>query len=319
MPTPTGESADVDVVLNPNARGLRDARGLRATLRAEAERAGARVHETPDLEALEGAARAIAARGAAAVVLVGGDGSFMRGLSALDAAFGDRGLPPVALAPAGTVGSVARNLGLRSALAVTRATWSGEAQLATSPTLRVRDESGRGRVAFVFGAGLAAQFFGVYYRSKAPGLGTAAGIAARVFAGSFVGSPLAREVLGFAPCTLTVDGERHPAGAWSLVVASVVRDLGLHFHVTYRAAERSDRFHVVASGLPPSRLGPQMPRVIAGRPLTGEPRLDALARSLAVDFTGGDPAGGPYVLDGDVLRGRSLLVEPGPVLRLLRP
>jgi diacylglycerol kinase family enzyme len=273
------------------------------------------VHETPDLAALEDAARAIAERGAAAVVLVGGDGSFMRGLSALGEAFGARDLPPVALAPAGTVGTVARNLGLRSALAVTRAACAGEAHLTTSPTLRVRDESGRARLAFVFGAGLAAQFFGVYYRSRAPGLATAAGIAARVFAGSFVGSALAREVLGFAACTLRVDGERHPAAAWSLVVASVVRDLGLHFHVTYRAGERSDRFHVVASGLPPGRLGPQMPRVIAGRPLAGEPRVDAMARTLAVEFTDGP---GPYVLDGDLLRAQSVVVEAGPVLRLLR-
>jgi diacylglycerol kinase (ATP) len=316
MLAPTGESSGVDVVLNPNARGLRDERGLRATLRDVAARAGARVHETPDLAALGDAARAIAARGADAVVLVGGDGSFMRGLSALAEAFGERDLPPVALAPAGTVGTVARNLGLRSPLALTLAACSGEAQVTTSPTLRVRDEGGRSRIAFVFGAGLAAQFFGVYYRSTSPGLGTAAGIAARVFAGSFVGSALAREVLGFATCALRIDGERHPAPSWSLVVASVVRDLGLHFRVTYRAGERSDRFHVVASGLPPGRLGPQMPRVIAGRPLRGEPQVDALARSLAVDFADGP---GPYVLDGDVLRARSIVVEAGPVLRLLRP
>jgi hypothetical protein len=98
-------------------------------------------------------------------------------------------------------------------------------------------------------------------------------------------------------------------------VASVVRNLGLHFHVTYRGGERTDRFHAVASGLSPRALGPQMTRVIAGRPLEGEPRVDDLVASLTLTFDGGS---GPYVLDGDVLRARSVRVEAGPVLRLLK-
>jgi hypothetical protein len=130
-----------------------------------------------------------------------------------------------------------------------------------------------------------------------------------------VGSPLAREVLAQAACRLEVDDEPRPAKAWSLIVASVVRNLGLHFQVTYRGGERTDRFHAVASGLPPRSLGPQMPRVIAGKPLVGEPHVDDLVRSLALTFEHGP---GPYVLDGDVLRARSVRVEPGPVLRLLK-
>jgi hypothetical protein len=311
------EPTGIDVVLNANARGLRPGRSLRERVLREARRGGARIHETADLDALARTAREIAAAAgeSATVVLVGGDGSFMRGLSALGQAYGDRALPRIALAPAGTVGNAALNLRLADAARVVAAVCGRTARTASSPTLRAIEEDGTARVGFTFGAGLVAQFFTVYYRARRPGILTAAGIAARVFAGSFVGSPIAREVLALAACRLEVDGEPRPATGWSLVVASVVRNLGLHFHVTYRGGERPDRFHAVASALPARMLGPQMTRVIAGRPLRGEPRVDDLVQSLTVEFEAGP---GPYVLDGDVLRSRWVRVEPGPVLRLLK-
>src|SRR5207237_816107 len=67
--------------------------------------------------------------------------------------------------------------------------------------------------------------------------------------------------------TATTDGREHAARAYSLVVASVVENLGLHMHVLYRATERPDRLHLVASPLGAQRLGPQMPLVLAGRRL----------------------------------------------------
>jgi hypothetical protein len=59
-----------------------------------------------------------------------------------------------------------------------------------------------------------------------------------------------------------------------------------------------------------------MPRVLAGRPLRGEPRVDTLARSLAVRF---DDAAAAYILDGDVVPARSATVEAGPNISLLVP
>jgi diacylglycerol kinase family enzyme len=312
----TPVAANVDVILNPHAGGLKRSR-VRRSVVGEADRAGARVHETRNLEELDEVARAIAGRGAQAVVLAGGDGSFMCGLTALHRAFGGTVLPPIGLAPAGTVGTVARNLGLRGpaiAARVLRQACVGGSDLASCQTLRVRDDRGGDRVGFIFGAGLVGRFFDVYRRAARPGRSAAAFIAARVFAGSLVGSKLARDVLAPTPCALTVDGDRHPAAAFSLVVASVVRDLGLHFLLTYRAGERADQFHVVASGLSPRALGPQMPRVMAGRRLVGEPRVDALARSLRLDFP--DPVA--YVLDGEVLDAAHVVVDIGPTLRIVR-
>ncbi len=312
--------AGSDVVLNRKASRLAMPEGLRRVIVRAAERGHARVHETESLDDLDRVARDIAARGTDGVVLAGGDGSYMAGLSSLVRAHGDRALPPVAFAPGGTVCTVARNLGMTGRARVygeriVRAVCEGTTHVEPCATLRVRDDAGGERIGFIFGAGLVSRFFDAYYAGPRQGLITAAGIVARLFAGSLAGSPFARSVLEPTRCSLQIDGEPHAAQQWSLVLASVVRDVGLHLLVSYRAGEELDRFHVVASGLPPRALGEQLPRVLAGRPLTGEPRVDALARSLSVAFE--DESGG-YVLDGDVFRARTVNLNAGPVLSLMR-
>jgi len=325
-------SAGTDVVVNRTASRLRADNGLRRVVVAAAEAAQARVHETSNLDDLERVARAIASRGSDAVVLAGGDGSHMAGLSALARAYADadarvpgvpgvpRGvLPRIALAPGGTVCTVARNLGMKGGASawaerVVRAACDGTARTVRRPTLRARDDRGGDRIGFIFGAGLVVRFFDAYYAAPRQGRRAAARLVARIFAGSFTGGQLARGVLEPARCSLRVDGEMHAARAWSLVLASVVRDVGLHMLVPYRAGEELERFHLVASGLSARALAKQLPRALIGRPLDGEPRVDSLAQSLAVEFEGAD---GAYVLDGDAFRARAVTVEAGPVLSLV--
>jgi diacylglycerol kinase family enzyme len=311
----------VDVVVNRTARHLGDGSALRELIVREAARAGARLYETGSLDELDDVARDIAGRGTEAVVLAGGDGSHMGGLSALARAFGGT-LPAVALAPGGTVCTVARNLGMRGparvwAERVVRAACARDARPVEHATLRVRDDAGGDRVGFIFGAGLVARFFDEYYGGGPQGILPAAGIAARVFAGSLVGSALARRVLSPAACTVTVDGETHATRAWSLVLASVVRDVGLHVRATYRAGDEPGRFHVVASGLSPRGLALQVPRVLSGRAMRGGPRVDALATSLRVAFQNDDR--GAYVLDGDAMRAQEVRIAAGPLARVLTP
>lgn len=309
-----------DVVVNRGASRLRTEGGLRRVIVETATKAGARVHETRTLGDLEDAARAIAARGGQRVVLAGGDGSYMAGVSALARAFGSAPLPAIALAPGGTVCTVARNLGMGGsarayARRIVRGVCDETAHSEARPTLRVRDDAGGDRVGFIFGAGLVVRFFEAYYAAPRQGLAEAASIVARVFAGLLAGSAYARRVLGPTLCALHVDGNAHAARAWSLVLASVVRDVGLHVLVPYRASEEMDRFHLVASGLSPRALGARLPRALAGRPLGGEPGVDALTRVMEMDW--GDAPDG-YVLDGDLFRARTVKVEAGPVLSLLR-
>jgi hypothetical protein len=119
-------------------------------------------------------------------------------------------------------------------------------------------------------------------------------------------------------CDIDVDGRRLPWEGSSLVVASVLRDLGLGMRVTHRGGEERGRPHVVVSGLLPRALGPRLSRVLRGIPIGAppEPHFDDLARELVVSFPDG---AGPFVVDGDLRVAQRVVVTAGPVLRILRP
>jgi len=307
-----------DVIVNRRARHLGEGGKLHEVVLRAASRHEARVHETHDLAELAAAVARIAAQGTDAVVLAGGDGSHMEGLSALFRVFGEN-VPVVALVPGGTVCTVARNLGMKGAAgawieATIRSAASGSARTQRQQTLRIRDDAGGDRVGFIFGAGLVAGFFDAYYAGPARvGLGRAAALASRIAAGALVGSRLSRGILSPVAGTLEVDGVVQPGAAWSLVLASVVRDVGLHIRATYRAGQEPGTFHVVASGLSPRALARELPRVLTGRPMGGERHVDALAGSLRLTFD----LSGAYVLDGDVMRAREIQLELGPEVRLV--
>ncbi len=319
----------LDLILNRHARHLRKDGPIRRALLDTARDVGAVVHETGELAELERAARTIAARGSARIVLAGGDGSYMAGVTALVRAFGERPLPPIALAPGGTVGTVARNWGAArlgwgakgAERILRRAAGAEHVEIVRRPTLRVSDDEGRDHVGFMFGAGLVAGFFDEYYAAPVQGYGAAASIVARVFVQSFVGGPLAKRVLEPVAAKLTVDGFEAAPARWSLVLASVIRDVGLHMLVTPHAGATAGAFHAVASPLGPSALGPQLPRVLAGKRLQGAGHVDVpAARELVLRFAGAvaESAGRKtYVLDGDVLRASEVRVRPGPAIDVL--
>ncbi len=227
---------------------------------------------TRHLDELELVAERIAELRAERVVLCGGDGTFMSGVTALSRAYAGRDLPTLIFAPAGTVATVARNFGHGSDLlsTVRRAVLGGALPPPVEhPTLRVHETGGASRVGFMFGTGLVARFFDCYYAAGAGGYAAAARIVARIFVGSVVGDAYSQSVLEPLPCTVSVDGREFEPRGYSLIMASVVKDLGLHMYVNHRAAEDPDRPHLVASPLDTRRLGPQAPRVLFGRPLVG--------------------------------------------------
>ncbi len=327
----------IDLVLNRRARNLGDDSPIRRALLEAARDVGVCVHETSTIDELSEAARVIAGRGESScgprrgeaasvpsrVVLAGGDGSYMAGVTALVRAFGDSAIPPLAFAPGGTVGTTARNWSrtkkwdAREADSIVRAAATNTSDGVPRPTLRVTDDRGGDRVGFIFGAGLVANFFDEYYAAPRQGYAGAARIVARIFAQSFVGGDLARRVLEPVGAALTIDGDEATARAWSLVLASVVRDVGLHMRVTPHAGEALDAFHAVASPLGPRGLGPQMPLVLAGKKLLGRGHVDApRARDLTLRFT--DSARAAYVLDGDVIHASEVRVRVGPVIRVAR-
>lgn len=305
----------IDVIVNTTARLYRERPRMLDRVRRLCAGA-ARLHVTGSLEDLDVACRAIAGDGSDLVALSGGDGTFMAGVTALARSFGEPRLPTIAVIPGGTVATVARNWGVRGdASSALRALLRDPASLRATrrSTLRVRERSAAGtveRIGFIFGTGLVARFFDVYYAQGARGYPGAARIVARVFLESFVSGPFARSVLDPLPCAIEVDGRPLEPRAWSLVCAAVVRNLGIGMRVTYRAGEDPKRVHLVASPLSTRELGPRAPLVLAGRRIGGAGHVDDLVERFVVRF----PSEGPYVLDGDVLRASEVEVAPGPFL-----
>ncbi|MFO0586248.1 MAG: diacylglycerol kinase family protein [Polyangiaceae bacterium] len=316
----------IDVIVNTTARRYESAPALVNELRATVH-GHAVLHATRDLDELEHACAAAAAAKSDLVVLTGGDGSLMAGTSALARTFEGR-LPRVAFLPAGTAAIISKNWGIEGdpVTLLRRIVAHPEALRSEKhPTLRVRGETASGveeRIGFIFGTGLVAKFFDLYYADGARGNAGAARLVARIFAGSFVGGHLAQQVLDPLPCSVEVDGRALPASAFSLVCAAVVRDLGLHMIVNYRAGEDASRVHLVASSLPSRRLGWRMPLVLSGRSIGGDGAFDDLVDRFTVRFpqpTPTQPAEGPYVLDGDILRASAVHVSAGPQLDVVKP
>jgi diacylglycerol kinase (ATP) len=310
----------VDVIVNERARHLGLGSRLHEAIARTARSSGAIVHFTRDLDALSAATREIASRGTSCVVIAGGDGSHMAATTALADAFGGA-LPPVAIAPGGTVCTLARAWGFsgfhsqeRYILQLIETLAIGRGRAKTRPSLLVCDATGARRIGFIFGTGLIARFFDIYEQQPIKGNATATRLAGEIFAGSMFGSALAKGVLAPTPCKLVVDGIMKKPRAYSLIASSVLRDLGLHMRLTYRAPASSDRLHVVASSLPPFALGPQLPRVLAGKELRGRDHVDELACGFEVRFTGEMRT---YVLDGDAFTASDVRVSPGPPLIVL--
>jgi diacylglycerol kinase family enzyme len=302
--------------MNTNARRLRQDPGMIRQIE-RLSRGRARVWVTSDLGDLALAVRTIAEEGPELVVLCGGDGTFMAGVTALERAYGPRELPALAFAPAGTVATVARNWGERSDVTAIaqRVLTDRLPPVVVRPTLRVSEHDRESRIGFTVGTGLVAKFFERYYSSGARGYRTALAIVARIFVGSLAGDRYSRSILDPLPCSLTVDGTLLEPQAYSLIVCSVLKNLGLHMLVTYRGGDDPARPHLVASALDTRRLGPQAPRVLLGRPLVGPGSFDGLVEAFTIRFRPGES--GPYVLDGDMFRAHAVTVSAGPTVRVL--
>jgi len=295
--------ARIVTLVNRRARRLVNEASSPLLAALRAHRTGMCLVETRTLADLDEAARGIARDVPDAVVLAGGDGSYMAGVTAQARAFGDAPLPPLALVPGGTASTVARNWGFagggllatgwgaatRYAERLLDAIAAGRATARPRPSLRVADDA-TSRIGFIVGAGLVARFFEVYDDEGARGYRGAASIVARIFAGSFTGGRLAGQVLAPQECMIEVDSVPASFDRVSLVCAGVVRDLGLGMRLLYRAGEMTDRFHVVASALDRSRVDGLLGTVAGDDTLmcvSADPDGEPLAARLR-DFAGLD-------------------------------
>jgi diacylglycerol kinase family enzyme len=299
------------VLVNATAARVRKRRSLIARIGELALAGGGELSVTTSTAELEAAAASVAAREHPPfVILVGGDGSHMAGVSAIARALGDRPLPAFALCAGGTVNTTAAAWGSTGDPIedVTRAL-AGEREV-DRPTLSVVDDAGVRRLGFIFGTGFVARFFALYDRAGG-GLATAARLTARLAMSATFGTEMAAEVLAKMPWRASIDGVAYEEG-FSVVVSSVLRDVGLGMRITYRAGDDPARIHFVASRGTPTELAGLLPRTLMAKSFDRPDDIDALASQVVLEHEGKLP----YILDGDTLFAERLLLSPGPTLQV---
>jgi diacylglycerol kinase family enzyme len=303
----------IGVIVNPNARGVARDRALAVRL-GELLDGDGRLIETSSPAEVERAVGTLLDGGCDLIAACGGDGTNLTTLTAATRLCGERPLPRFALLRGGTVNTVAANLGVdgRPEEILRRIVERRRDGLPPiehgQDTVRVIADGGAPQVGFLFAAAMGARFLESYYSGPIAGPAWATMLAARVVGSAFLGGRFARRLFDPIEVALEADGERVPIDRVRLLLASVVPSVGIGMKVTWRGGGQPNRFHLVASGLPLRAMALQLERVLAGRPLEGQPHVDRLARSLRARFAEEQP----YTLDGELDRAHEVAIEMGP-------
>jgi diacylglycerol kinase family enzyme len=302
------------VILNPNAHHARRSSGALADRLRRVVGDDGEVIETRTPMELESAIDRMVALGCDPIATCGGDGTNLSVVTELVRRLGEERLPRLAILRGGTVNTVAKNLHIEGR----------PDEILARLAVRLRrgeplDERGHdllavnGMYGFLFAAAMGARFLEAYYGGPVAGATWATLMALRIVASCAIQGRYARWLFDPVEVELRVDGERAPIRQARLLLASVVPDVGIGMKVTWRAGSVPGKFHLVASSLSTTSMALQMPRVLGGRPLQGEPHLDRLATEVDLRF----PSARSFSLDGDLFREQLVKIRMGPRIRIV--
>jgi diacylglycerol kinase family enzyme len=304
----------IGVIINPQAMGVRRRRGLRDRLQALAGR-WAEVVETRTPADLRAAIERF--RGLPVIATCGGDGTNLSTITEVVRACEGKPLPTIAILRGGTVNTIAENLGIHGepdAIFERLVGWVARGEEVPSRGQDLLQVNGL--YGFLFASLMGARFLEAYYGGLRPGPAWAGLLAARTVASSLVKGPFSRWLFSPVELTLTVDGERpRDITRPRLLLASTVPDVGIGMKVTWQAGRQPGRFHLIATELSTTKMALQLHKVLGGRPLSGGPHLDVLAKSATIEFA--QPQ--TYTLDGDLFRETRVDIAVGPRLWIARP
>lgn len=295
--------------------------------------------ETHSPAELADAMRRLADRGIDVLAPCGGDGTLTATLTAAYRVFGSQ-LPSWLPLAGGTMNTIARNLGAHAQPTkrlqqMCRSLTSGEWHSKPQATILVRSDGEvplnlatrrpctdeapvqQERIGFLCSAAMGARFLAAYSARPQRGLLSASVLAVRTIASSLIpgGGPLARWLFTPLAAQLCVDGVMQPEPTYRLLIASTVPDVGLGMRVPWQAGSVSDRFHLIASSLSTVRNALQVPRMLQGLPLRGQPHLDVLVKQTSLTFAQPEP----IVLDGELFCAQRLDLDIGPTLCVISP
>lgn len=302
--------AGIGILVNPKAGAVRRDPALPDRMRAHLGPNDAlSIAHTP--EEVPPALEAFQQSGIDVLGVVGGDGSNLYALTAATRIFGDA-LPPIAMLKGGSINTVGRYLGVRGEpegilRRLIEVRENGGLRTAQLPTLRVND-----KVGFVFGGGLVANFYDMFYQGRGKRIPDVVALVSRCFVAALAQTELSRQLFAPVATRIVADGRELPPRACTLMMASTIDNL-LGFRVTYRAKETPGAFHLVASENHHRRLALQFHRAFLGRALTGERHFDGVVRQVRIEFEGTQK----YMVDGDIFEADVIELSMGPTLSIV--
>lgn len=250
------------------------------------------------------------------LALVGGDGTVGGTLTELLARWPAETRPAVALAPGGTVNTIAKSLGGRDGpeAYLRRLVADGARRESPRPLVGVRGDDGDTRSGMIFAMGAAVRWLDLYYNDSPMGVRGAVSVTGRVLASMSVGGRLARRVFSAAPVAIEVEGRPLELDRFTVLGAASVRDVGLGFRPFHSAGSDPERFHFLASAAGALRLALDLPAFRMGV----DPPRSCLSHHPARQVSLRFPEPQPWSIDADLHPpSRSLEIEASEPLRFV--
>jgi len=307
----------IAVIVNPRSRANRRNPHIAAEFQAIVGDQG-RVYAPKTLEELDDLARELHQASPTVIAVHGGDGTLHMTVTALDRVFGADPIPPIAILCGGTMNVVATSLRIRERPAVfLRAIVEAARNGQSLETMRRRCLRIGGKVGFLFGSGLPANFLAEYYGPGEYGPARAAWLLVRAFFSALWQGPFIRKLFKRFEGSVRVDGTLLEQTAFVGLMAGTVREVGLGFKLVHRADDDPERFGVLAMHSAVLSLTLDVWAVQHGRGIAPSRAFSAVASQMDIHSKNGSMA---YTIDGDLYRTQDpVAISLGPPIVFLKP
>ncbi len=243
----------------------------------------------------------------------GGDGTLHHVLSRFILVYRKVEIPPLVILKGGTMDTISRSINLKGKGAeilqrlVENINHGRAITTHYRNTMKIGDKYG-----FLFGLGITSNFLVEYYR----GGDTGPWKAVKVTIGGICKGIFNSNTGLFKRLRVRViaDGYQIPFDDFLGILAATVESVGIGFKALYRAYEKDNAFHVLATGMKPIEVVARIWRLKTGRPMHHPRHFDNVVSTLIVR----GPHTFQYMMDGDLYEAfDELKVEAGPRVRIV--
>jgi diacylglycerol kinase (ATP) len=311
------KATGIGIIHNPKAKGnirypergkrLKEILGLNGLFR-----------ETQNLREMEHAAREFHDKGINVVGINGGDGTMHHTLTALIRVYGEKNPPAFLHLRGGTMNTLANSFGVQKGepepllkILLDKVNRGDELHVTQRNIIRINDVYG-----FIFGAGFAANFLELYYDGGDTGSQKAFKVIFKGIGSGLMGTHYSKRLFANTRARVIAGGKEIPFDAFTLILATTIRNLGVGAKPGYMAEDKKGYFHFVGGNTGPLRVIRNLPRMFTGRKMKIPMLHDSLENRVVIKPLQDTL----YIIDGEVFStSEEMVVKTGPLLDCLIP